>query len=161
MSRMGPFSGPRRIGARGLKLIQDFESLRLVAYDDGGGVWTIGWGHTKGVKPGDICTRAQADAWLAEDCAEAEAAVSRLVRVDLSANQFDALVSFVFNLGADEDADTKAEGLGDSTLLRLLNWGNYVGAADEFPKWNKDNGVVLAGLVRRRAAERNLFLAND
>lgn len=150
-----------RIGLKGLFIIKSFESCRLVAYDDGGGVWTIGWGHTRGVKRGDTCTQAQADAWLLEDVTEAELAVHRLVKVPITQNQFDALVSFAYNCGADEDADTIAEGLGDSTLLRKLNGADYVGAAAEFPKWNKDNGVVLQGLVRRRAAEQNLFLTSS
>ena len=147
-----------RLGPKGLTLIKHFESCELKAYDDGGGVWTIGWGHTKGVKRGDTCTQAEADAWLLEDLVDAERAVHILVKAPINQHQYDALVSFAFNVGGDIDSDAIAEGLGDSTLLRKLNGGDYVGAAQEFPKWNKDNGRVLQGLVRRRAAEQNLFL---
>lgn len=152
---------PRAINYRGLDIIKRAEGLRLEAYLCPADVWTIGYGHTKGVKQGDTCTEAQAEAWLREDCGEAERAVARLVRVPITDNQFSALVSFAFNVGTDEDADTIAEGLGDSTLLRKLNMGDYIGAANEFPKWNKAGGRVLMGLSTRRAAERNLFLAND
>lgn len=151
----------QRIGPAGLELIRSFEDLRLRAYlPTPNDVWTIGYGHTRGVKPGDVCTPEQALQWLREDCAEAETAVRQLVKVPLTQGRFDALVSFVFNVGADIDADTIAEGLGDSTLLRKLNAGDYVAAADEFLKWNKQKGKVLNGLVRRRAAERELFLGS-
>lgn len=152
----------RRIGPAGLALIKRFEQLRLVAYlptaDD---VPTIGWGHTAGVKLGDRCTEAQAEIWLLADCRGSEDAVNSLVKVPLTQGQFDALVSFVFNVGPDIDADTIAEGLGDSTLLKKLNSGDYAGAANEFPRWNKQNGKVLRGLTLRREAERQLFTAED
>lgn len=148
-----------RVAGPGLEIIKDSEQLRLAAYmPTPNDVPTIGYGHTAGVKMGDTCTPAQAEQWLREDCAEAEAAVNELVKVPLNQNQFDALVSFTFNVGADIDADTIAEGLGDSTLLRKLNAGDYAGAADEFPKWCKQAGIVLGGLVKRRARERELFL---
>ena len=141
------------------KLIKEYEGLRLKAYRCSAGVLTIGWGHTKGVtedtKP---ITISEGDALLAEDLIEFEDAVNFLVKVPLEQHQFDALVSFAFNVGPDIDADSIAEGLGDSTLLKKLNAGNYMGAADEFPKWNKAKGKVLAGLVKRRAAERAMFL---
>lgn len=146
-----------RIAAPGLKIIENSEGLALKAYLCPANVWTIGYGHTKGVKQGDTCTIEQARAWLMEDCVEAEKAVHRLVKVPLNQNQFDALVSFCFNVGADEDADTIAEGLGDSTLLRKLNSGDYVGCAGEFPKWVNAKGRVLPGLVTRRKAEQTLF----
>lgn len=138
------------ISDRGLRLIQQFEGLRLAAYDDGVGVQTIGYGHTKGVQPGDRITREQAEAFLREDVAEAEEAL-RMVTAPLTQNQRDALVSFVFNLGADR--------LKDSTLLKRLNAGDYKGAADEFMKWRMAAGKVMPGLVKRRAAERALFLS--
>ena len=145
----------------GLEFIAEHEGLRLVAYPDPGSVdghpWTIGYGHTLGVKRGDTCTKEQAMEWLREDVREAEAAVNRLVKVPLTQGQFDALVSFVFNVGADEDTDTLAEGLGDSTLLRMLNSGDYVGAAVQFDRWNKNDGKVMAGLTRRRKDEREMF----
>lgn len=143
----------RKIGERGLAIIKRTESLRLEAYPDTGDVPTIGWGHTRGVALGLTCIETQAEAWLREDCADAEDAVSQYIAVPLSQNQFDALVSFTFNVGGGA--------LRTSTLRKMLNAGNYVGAADQLLRWNKDNGVVLNGLVTRRAAERNLFLAND
>jgi len=133
----------------GLDIIKLFESLRLKAYQDSVGVWTIGWGHTKGVKAGDTCTVSQADQYLRDDCADAEFDVKRLVKVPLNQNQFDALGSFTFNLGGPN--------LAKSTLLRKLNGADYVGAALEFPRWNQAGGVVLPGLVKRRAAEQTLF----
>lgn len=130
-------------------LIREFEACRLIAYLCPAGIPTIGIGHTKGVKMGDRCTVQQADAWLTEDLQDAEAAVSRLVQRPLTQNQFDALASFTFNLGAGR--------LAESTLLILLNRGNYAGAAAQFGRWDKSKGVTLAGLTRRRAAEAALF----
>lgn len=148
------------IGERGLALIKEFEGCSLRAYQDGGGVWTIGWGHTgPEVCDGLVWTQEQADAALFADVQEAVEGVNRLVTVPLTQNEFDALVSFAFNAGTDIDADTKAEGLGDSTLLRKLNESDYDGACAEFKKWNKDNGKIVNGLTRRRAAEARLFEA--
>lgn len=132
------------------KAISLDEGIRTKAYLDTGGVPTIGVGHTKGVKMGMVATLDQIDKWLEEDLADAEADVERLVKVPLNQNMFDALVSFVFNLGGTQ--------LAGSTLLKLLNQGLYKDAADQFPRWNKDNGVVLNGLVKRRARERATFL---
>lgn len=130
-------------------LIESFESCRLKAYQDGRGVWTLGTGHTKGVCEGDICTFQQANDWLSEDLQEAESAVNRLVTVPLTQNQFDALVSLVFNIG-----QGNFEG---STVLRRLNQKSYGAAADAFLMWTKIGGQISAGLVRRREAERKLF----
>lgn len=150
-----------RTSDQALEFIRHHEGCELRAYPDPGSAdgnpWTIGVGHTKGVKKGDTCTVEQAMAWLREDIQVAEAAVNRLVKVPLTQAQFDALVSFVFNVGADEDVDTVAEGLGDSTLLRLLNAGDYAGAAAQFKRWNKNDGRVMAGLTTRRAAEAKMF----
>lgn len=146
------------LSKRGFDFIRQWEGLRLKAYKDGGGVWTVGYGHTKGVYPGQVITQDIANTLLIEDVWYFEQGVNDLVKVHLTQNQFDALVSFSFNVGLDIDEDTKAEGLGDSTLLRKLNSKDYVGAADEFLKWNKDNGKVVAGLTNRRKAERELFL---
>lgn len=137
---------------RGLRFIMAHEGVRTAAYDDGTGVWTIGVGHTKGVRPGDICTMDQAMAWLREDIAEAEDAVNRLVKVPLNQHQFDALVDFDFNEGEG--------GLGGSTLLRLLNAGDYHGADLQFARWNQAAGRVLQGLVTRRADEAAMFEEN-
>ena len=135
----------------GLGLIKEFEGLRLKAYLCSAKVWTIGYGHTKGVKQGDTCTQAEADAFLVEDVKWVLTAVERCVQVPLTPGQRAAINSFVFNCGA--------TALRTSTLLRKLNAGDYKGAADEFPRWNKAGGAVIKGLVRRRAAERKVFLS--
>ncbi|WP_442109158.1 lysozyme [Pseudomonas sp. NUPR-001] len=139
-----------RTSQRGLSLIKSFEGLRTLAYRDAVGVWTIGYGATRGVKPGMSVTKEQAERMLLNDVQRFEPEVSRLVTVPLNANQWDALLSFTYNLGA--------ANLESSTLLRKLNAGDYAGAAEQFPRWNKAGGKVLPGLVRRREAERMLFL---
>jgi lysozyme len=148
-----------KISNNGLALIKQFEGVKLDAYPDpatGAAPWTIGYGHTgPEVRPGLRWTQAQADQALLADVARFERDVTQLVTVVISQNQFDALVSFAYNVGSDIDADNIAEGLGDSTLLHKLNAGDVEGAAAEFPKWNKQK---LPGLTRRRAAERDLFL---
>jgi len=145
-----------RTSAAGQALIARFEGLRLDAYRDAVGVWTIGYGHTAAAgapRPaaGMRITAAEADAILARDLARFEAAVDRLVTVALGQTEFDALVSFAFNLGEGN--------LAASTLLRRLNAGDRAGAAAEFARWNKAGGKVLAGLTRRRAEEAALFRA--
>lgn len=142
----------------GLALVKRFEGLETVAYPDPGNrvtgePWTIGYGHTRGVRQGDTCTEEQATAWLREDLQAAEGAVKDLVDVELMQGQFDALVSFVFNCGA--------AAFGNSTLLRLLNGGDRAGAAEQFRRWNRGADGVLPGLVTRRAAERDLFLSQE
>lgn len=134
----------------GLELTKGFESLRLGAYLDSGGVLTIGYGHTgPDVHPGMVITQAQADALLVKDVQVAVMAVNRLVMVSLNQYQFDALVDWTFNLG---------EGtLARSTLLRLLNAGKYEEAATEFLVWDHMGGKVVPGLLRRRRAEMEMF----
>lgn len=140
-----------KIGYRGLHVIKSFEGLRLEAYmPTPHDVPTIGYGHTKGVKLGTKITIAQATEFLRSDLAWVERAVNDKVSVPLTQNQYDALCSFVYNLGATN--------FGSSTLLRKLNAGDYQGAADQLPRWNKQKRKVLRGLTRRRAAERALFL---
>lgn len=134
-----------------LELIKRHEGLRTTAYKCPAGVWTIGYGHTSGVRKGMRCTETQAEVWLMDDLRESEQAVDYLVKVPLTDNQRGALVSFVFNVGAGNFAA--------STLLRKLNAGDYASAADEFRRWNKASGKVLVGLTRRRAAEAELFSA--
>ena len=158
-------SGPRQINQAGLDLIKEFEGYEKLipgttsvrAYPDpgtGGDPWTIGYGHTgSDVFPGVVFTQAQAEAALRSDLASAEGSVSREVTVPLNDNQFAALVSFAFNVGAG------VGGLQTSTLLRLLNQREYSAAADEFGKWVNGGNGPLPGLVRRRAAERALFLS--
>lgn len=135
---------------KGIDLIKKFEGCRLEAYRCPAGVWTIGYGHTKGVQERMKITQAQAEEFLREDLRVYEQAVERCVKVPLSQNQFDALVSFCYNCGG--------EALRTSTLLRLLNESKYSEAAGQFLRWNKAGGKVLAGLTRRREEERALFL---
>ena len=143
-----------RISEQGKDFIKSFEGLRLKAYwDKDGKVWTIGWGHTRGVKQGMVITKAQAEQFLADDLAPIE----RHLTADLGEDgvlqcQFDALCSWIFNL---------RDGIrqyNTSTLRRKLKAGDYKGAADEFPRWCHSGGKVLPGLVTRRAAERKMFL---
>lgn len=134
----------------GIMLIKKFEGLRLSAYRCSAQVWTIGYGHTKGVKPGDKITEDQANKFFLDDLSKFESEVLELVNVPLNQHQFDALISFSYNLGA--------KALGRSTLLKKLNNGNYLGAANEFHRWNRANGRVVEGLTRRRQAERDMFL---
>lgn len=144
---------------KGKKLIKTFESKRLKAYQDAVGVWTIGYGHTKDVKQGMVITDEQADAFLTSDLIYFENGVNKLINelnCIVTQNQFDALISFAFNLGLGS--------LRKSTLTRKLyvmqqnDKASVIAVANEFPRWNKAGGKVLAGLVRRRAAERDLFL---
>lgn len=131
-------------------LVRQFEGCKLQAYSDSAGVPTIGVGHTRNVKPGQRCSQEQADLWLTQDLDDAGAAVASLVKVPLTQEQFDALTSFVFNLGMRR--------LAESTLLILLNKRDYNGAAAQFSRWVRSDGQVLDGLVKRRAAEAQLFL---
>lgn len=152
-----------KTSAHGIAVMHYFESCKLSAYPDPGSAtgepWTIGWGHTGAeVSKGLQWSQAQADAAFVQDLARFERDVASLVKVPLTQGQFDALVSFAYNVGSDIDADKIAEGLGDSTLLAKLNAGDLRGAAAEFRKWNKNDGKVMRGLVRRRAAEECLFL---
>jgi len=135
------------------QLIKSFEGLELEAYLCPANVWTIGYGHTKGVKKGDKITKEQAEKLLEEDLAFFRNGVKRLVKVALNKNQFGALVSFAYNLGLGS--------LESSTLLKMLNAKDYQGAADQFLRWNKSKGKVLTGLVRRREAERAVFLTPE
>jgi lysozyme len=137
-------------GKDGLALTQSSEGCRLTAYQDSVGVWTIGYGHTgPDVYKGLTITQNEATALLLKDVQTAADCVNRLVTVPLSQEEFDALVDFVFNIGTGH--------FSTSTLLRLLNTGDYEGAANEFTKWSKAGGVVLAGLLKRRQAEADLF----
>jgi lysozyme len=136
------------------EIIRESEGLRLKAYPDpgsGGIPWTIGYGHTKGVKKGDTCTIEQANAWLADDMAEAFAIVDKAVKVPLTDKQRDALCSFVFNVGGGA--------FQKSTMLKLLNQGKYSEAAAQFPRWTFASGKSMRGLVIRRGKERALFLS--
>lgn len=142
-----------KISANGINLICGFEDLRLKAYDDGVGVWTIGYGTTVingvKVKKGDTCTIEQAKSYMTQDLKKFESAVDTSVKVPLNQNQFDALVSLTYNIGTGA--------FKDSTLLKKLNAKDYKGAAEQFDRWNKGGGKVMQGLVNRRAKERKLF----
>lgn len=135
---------------KGIDLIKSFEGCRLTAYQDSVGVWTIGYGHTAGVYQGMKITEEQAESYLRSDLSTSESAVNNYVTYAINQNQFDALVSFTFNLGSGS--------LKNSTLLKKLNAGDIEGAANEFDKWVYAGGVALEGLVKRRAAEKELFL---
>jgi lysozyme len=150
-------------------LVQYFESCVLKAYWDAlGKVWTCGWGSTgKDVTQETVWTQAQADARLDSGLDDAAAAVDRAVKVQLSPQQKAALVSIFYNVGPGRAAAGKDPGRDGiavlangepSTLLRNLNSLNFASAADQFLAWNKSGGVVSNGLVRRRTAERSLFL---
>ena len=135
---------------RGLELVKEFEGFASECYDDVGGKPTIGYGHL--VRKGERFTKideAEATRLLCDDLEAAEACVESCVDVRLTQGQFDALVSFAFNLGCNR--------LKSSTLLRKLNAGDYAGASAEFPKWCKVGQNQVPGLLRRRLAERLLF----
>ena len=139
----------------GVELICGFEGLRLEAYDDGVGVWTVGFGTTKfpngmRVKKGDNCTLEQAKSYMQNDLKEFEQTVNGAVGVPLNQNQFDALVSLAYNIGT--------TAFKNSTLVKRLNDENYKGAADQFNVWVNAGGKRMQGLVNRRAAEQALFL---
>lgn len=137
---------------KGLQLTEDFEAdggPKLVAYQDSVGRWTIGYGHTAGVKPGDCCTKEQVEAMLHADIAWAEAFVNHIVTRILTQGEFDALVDFTFNLGSGN--------FQSSTLLKLVNDGDLEDAAKQFEQWDHAGGKVVAGLLRRRQAEEKEF----
>ena len=142
-----------KTSAEGLALIKKFEGLELTAYKCAAGVWTIGYGHTKDVQEGDEWSEAHADHMLEVELEEFEEYINDNVTVALSQNQFDALVSWVYNLGP---ANLKA-----STMLKVLNSGDYEGVPAQIQRWNKAGGKVLEGLIRRRKAEALLFVGRD
>ena len=143
-----------KISDKGIKLLKSFEGCRYTAYRDVGGVLTIGYGHTgKDVFEGQRIGSDQAENLLRADLARFEDGVNRSVVVDLNQAQFDALVSFTYNVGL--GAFTL------STMLQMLNKGDYKGAADQFLRWNKVKGKVWSGLTQRRQSERSLFLGEQ
>jgi lysozyme len=139
-----------------IELIKEFEGFRSEAYQDVIGVWTIGYGSTRvhGLKvvKGMKCSKEEAENYLWDEISEIEPRLARLIKVNVSQGMYDALVDFCYNLGTGN--------LEKSTLLKNLNAKNYNGAANEFVKWNKAGGAVLAGLTRRREAERDLFISD-
>lgn len=139
----------RAISNRGWDMIKQFEGLRLHAYPDQHGVWTIGYGHTRGVHKGMVITQEQADAFLIDDLAEAEDCVVDHVKVELNDNQYAALVSFTFNEGCGK--------FRGSTLLMLLNEGKYTTVPDQLKRWVWVGSNENTGLRRRRAVEAELW----
>jgi lysozyme len=135
--------------------LKSYEQFRPTAYaatadERRRGIWTIGWGHTNGVKEGDTCTAAQGDAFLHSDVFTAVSTVNQHVTRQLTQNQFDALVSLCFNIGVGNFAG--------SGLLKFVNAKNDHAAAADFDNWDKQAGTVLPGLLRRREAESQHYL---
>jgi GH24 family phage-related lysozyme (muramidase) len=141
----------RHINTAGLKLIKDSEELRLIPYQDSVGIWTVGWGHTKNVKPTENISVEKAVEYLDLDLSEFETGVDHLLEISVNENQFSALVSFAFNCGL--------HALAQSTLLKFVNQGDFNLAANEFERWNKAGFQVLEGLSIRRLKEKSLFLS--
>ena len=142
-----------KISLEGLSLIKKFEGCKLEAYKCYAGVWTIGYGHTTGVKEGDVCTQEEAEKLLRGDIFKFEEYVQDSVKVDLDQSQFDALVAWTFNLGPGN--------LRSSTMLKKLNNGEYESVPFEMRRWNKAGGKTLDGLIRRRQAESLLFESKE
>lgn len=152
---LGIATDEMHISPSGIDLICNFEGKRLTAYDDGVGVWTIGFGTTvypNGIKvmKGDTCTEAQAKTYMAHDLKKFEATVDKAVTVQLNQNQFDALVSLAYNIGTNA--------FSKSTLVKKLNANDIRGAADQFDVWVNAGGKRMQGLVNRRTVEKALFL---
>ena len=137
----------------GIDLIKHYEGCELEAYICPANVWTIGYGHIKGVQEGDVITEQQAHDMLIEELEEYEGYINNAVTVPLNQDQFDALVSWVYNLGNGN--------LRSSTLLKVLNSGDYDSVPNEILRWNKANGQVLEGLKLRRESEAELFSGTD
>jgi|TARA_R100001460_G_scaffold27676_2_gene55596 lysozyme len=142
-----------QISQEGIALIKKFEGCELEAYKCAAGVWTIGYGSTKGVEEGNTITQEDADNLLLEEMHEYEGYINDMVTVDLKQNEFDSLVSWVFNLGPSN--------LSSSTLLSRLNNKVWDDVPNQIKRWNKAGGQVRQGLVRRREAEALLFQGKD
>lgn len=143
-----------KLSQRGIDLIKQFEGYSSKAYPDpatGGAQWTIGYGTTKGVKPGMVITAEQAEKMLRDDVAKFESGVSSLITSPTTQGQFDAMVSLAYNIGLGN--------FGKSTLLKKHNARCYTCAADQFRVWNRANGKVMNGLTKRRAAERQVYMS--
>ena len=140
-----------QINQEGLELVKFFEGFRERPYKCSAGVWTQGYGHTSNIKENSpVITEEQAEMWLRQDLRQAETAVHELIDVPLNINQFSALVSFTFNVGRGN--------LKTSTLRKLLNKGEFLEIPEQLCRWKKAGGKVLAGLVKRRLAEAQLFM---
>lgn len=153
-----PPASSGKTNSSGVAVIKHFEGLRTLAYQDSVGVWTIGYGHTSMAGPPSVSsgmriTEAEAESILRQDLSKFERGVADALTVSTTEDQFSAIVSFAFNVGL--------SAYRDSTLLRKHNAGDFAGAADEFLRWVYAGGQVLAGLRRRRNAERALYLSQD
>ena len=142
-----------KISQEGISLIKKFEGCKLEAYKCSAGVWTIGYGHTEGVKEGDTCIQEEAEKLLRGDIFKFEEYVEDNVTVELDQSQFDALVAWTFNLGPGN--------LRESTMLKKLNNKEYKSVPFEMRRWNKAGGKTLDGLIRRREAESLLFESKE
>ena len=138
-----------RTSESGKQFIKDFEGCKLEAYECSGGVWSIGYGHIRNVQEGDKITNKEANAFLIKDIEMVEHHVNRLINVHLLTNQWDAVVSWCFNLGCGN--------LRSSTMLRVINAGDIDKVSEQIVRWDKAGGKVVAGLTRRRKAEAELF----
>ena len=138
-----------KVSDKGLALIKEFEGCKLTAYKDSVAVWTIGYGHTRSARQGMVITQAQADELLEQDVSHHAIGVYKALQVKLEQHRFDAVVSLAFNVGV--------TAVRNSTLMKMINRGDAKLAAAQFDRWNKAGGKVLAGLTRRRAAERKLY----
>ena len=138
-----------KISENGLELIKKFEGCETTAYQDSVGVWTIGFGHTKGVEEGQTCSIEDAESMLANEMDEYEGYINNMVKVDLQQHEFDALVAWGYNLGPPN--------LGESTMLKVLNGGQFDRVPEEMNRWTRAGGKILEGLVRRRQAESLMF----
>jgi lysozyme len=145
----------------GVDLVKSFESCRLVAYRGIDDKWTIGWGRSRNVKEGDVCSQEQADQWLEEDLADFERMILLCISPQITDNQLSALVSFTYNVGLGykgiKDGFKVLKSGEPSSLLKYLRLLRWEMAAAEFPKWDKCGGIVVDGLLRRRMAEKALF----
>jgi lysozyme len=142
-----------RINERGIAILKECEGLRLNAYRCPAGIWSVGYGSTKKVTEGMVINRDEAEARLVEDLALVEKQVNQLVQVPLTENEFSALVSFCYNVGATR--------FKSSTLLKKLNRGDLFGVAQEFHRWVYTQGRILPGLMNRRRQEQALFLSPE
>lgn len=141
----------------GMMLIQQLEGYRDAAYPDVAGIWTIGYGHTKDVKKGDVCTKQQALEWLSQDVSWAWISIQRLVKKPLTQNQLGSLLSFVYNIGSDA--------FSNSGVLRAINYGSPCDVPMQMKKWNEitidGKRFVSQGLINRRAKEAQLWIGAD
>jgi len=147
------FGGNMKISQEGIALIKKFEGCKLEAYKCPAGVWTIGYGHTKDVKEGDRINKDEANYLLEEEMEEYEKYINNMVEVDLNQSQFDSLCAWIYNLGPTN--------FGNSTLRKVLNEGKYDEVPQQIKRWNKSNGEVLNGLIKRREAEALLFQGKE